>query len=252
MSEISTEPVTQIDAESEPTLVDGYLNETQHRSPEEMLDQLKDCSTNRLWTQEEKECLVYFANLVKQDFDALHGQYFHHRTVGALKTRYGKIIRGEDTPATTPRLSLGNYVAHAANTVMNSMTPRKAATPARAADDAMETIEEEGQELETIEEEAEKNEIEGTFEQGEGEKHEEEEAEVQEEPKAKDEGFNFFIPAAGVVVLMYVAIILCMVLGEDTLKENLPEEASQLIIHYRTALQQQWTMWISKLPSWSN
>merc|ERR1712014_511012 len=108
----------------------------------------------------------------------------------------------------------------------NSMTPRKAATPARAADDAMETIEETGQELETIEEEPEKNEIEGQFEQGQGENGEE--AEAQEEPKTKDEAFNFFIPAAGVVVLMYVVIILCMVLGEDTLKENLPVEASQL------------------------
>merc|ERR1740129_1429226 len=105
-----------------------------------MLEKLSQCNGNHYWTQAEKECLIYFLKRCGNDMDKLQEEYFPHRTVGALKTRYTKILRGEDTPATTPRLSVGNFISAAANEVVKAVTPRK---PIKAIQEAEEEENEE-------------------------------------------------------------------------------------------------------------
>jgi len=84
--------------------VEEYLSKAEESTEKQMLEKLAGCNGNHFWTAEEKECLIFFMRRVGNDFDKLHSDYFPHRTQGALKTRYQKILRGEDTPASTPRL----------------------------------------------------------------------------------------------------------------------------------------------------
>eukprot|EP00493_Phyllostaurus_siculus_P025051 UN25395 len=75
--------------------VEDYLRLSEDTSDKEMLEKLSQCNGNHYWTQAEKECLIYFLKRCGNDMDKLQEDYFPHRTVGALKTRYTKIIRGE-------------------------------------------------------------------------------------------------------------------------------------------------------------
>jgi hypothetical protein len=108
------------------------------KSTDEMQDLLDSCKGNHFWTEQEKQCLVYFLNICNENFTELHERYFQHRTPGALKTRYTKIIRGEDTPASTPRMSVGHLSEMAkqtGNEIIKAMTPRKKMQPIEEEED---------------------------------------------------------------------------------------------------------------------
>jgi len=108
--------------------IKAYLSQTEGLTQEDMLEKLKPCNSNHFWTLEEKQCLVYFMDQCNQDFAEVHQKYFQHRSEGALKNRYGLIVRGEDTPMNTPRLSIGavkNGAKELGNEILKALTPRK-------------------------------------------------------------------------------------------------------------------------------
>jgi len=144
---------------------------------------------------------------VGNDFDKLHSDYFPHRTQGALKTRYQKILRGEDTPASTPRLSVGNLMNQTVNEIVKAVTPRK---PIKAiVEHEAEVENDENEELTQTEELPEVN-I--------GEKESEAEK-TEEKPDEPEEQMNIWMLALGPIVFFYLILIVGLLLPD----ENLPE-----------------------------
>jgi len=174
------------------------------KSTDEMQDLLDSCKGNHFWTEQEKQCLVYFLNICDENFTELHERYFQHRTPGALKTRYTKIIRGEDTPASTPRMSVGHLSEMAkqtGNEIIKAMTPRK----------KMQPIEEEEDE-----------DVDPMFPAAqEGDPSMEE---SQQEAEVEDEEFNKMMPVMWAVFGIWV-ILVAVLLGMDG--KYLPDAVSQ-------------------------
>jgi len=205
-------------------LMEGYLKQSEEHTDKEMLEKLSQCNGNHYWTQDEKECLVYFSKRCGNDMDKLHDDFFPHRTVGALKTRYTKILRGEDTPATTPRLSVGNIISNAANEAIKAVTPRK---PIKA----IQEIEE--QEF-LAEDMAEETFNEDALPEVNVEKDAVAEATTEETTKTEEsaEGLNYWLLAVGPIVLVYLILILVVVLPNEHLPPQVLTFKSNLLTNF--------------------
>lgn len=101
-----------------------YLNLAEDKTEEDMESMLERCIGNHFWTTSEKTCLCYYVDKWGQDFKKLKQDYFSHRSEVALKSQYKKILRGEDTPATTPRLSISNISKQTSNSLIKLLTPK--------------------------------------------------------------------------------------------------------------------------------
>jgi len=206
-------------------LMEGYLKQSEEHTDKEMLEKLSQCNGNHYWTQDEKECLVYFSQRCEHDMDKLHEDFFPHRTVGALKTRYTKILRGEDTPATTPRLSVGAIISNAANEAIKAVTPRK---PIKA----IQQIEEEEQLAEDMA--VEETLSEDALPEVNVEKDAVAEATTEETTKTEEsaEGLNYWLLAVGPIVLVYLILIFVVVLPNEHLPPQVLTFKSNLLTNF--------------------
>jgi hypothetical protein len=188
--------------------VEEYLSKSEDSTEKQMLEKLATCNGNHFWTAEEKECLIFFMRRVGNDFDKLHSDYFPHRTQGALKTRYQKILRGEDTPASTPRLSVGNLMNQTVNEIVKAVTPRK---PIKAIIEHEAEEENENEELTQTDELPEVN----------IEEKEKEVEKTEEQPAEQEEQMNFWMLALGPIMMFYLVLIVGLILPDDNLPETL-------------------------------
>lgn len=131
------------------TLLETYRENIVDNTEEEMQALLTSCYGNHFWTVEEKQCLVFFCDLVDGDFDVLHEVYFTHRTIGSLRSRWHSLQRGQETPMTTPRLSLSNALVKASNAVIKVCTPN--ASPGRVLQPVVEEVDEDEEDAEFLE-----------------------------------------------------------------------------------------------------
>jgi len=203
---IITEP--QMTDEGKETL-EGYVKKAEEKTDIEMLKKLEGCNGNHFWTTEEKECLIYFLRRSNQDFEKLQEEYFPYRTVGALRTRYTKIIRGEDTPASTPRLSVGNMsnmVGTAVNEIAKAVTPRK---PIKAVVELQENTEEQNEETQPEIPLPEVSEPEVAS------------PEAADSADAPVEDGNTWLFLFGPLIVLYLAVLLIFILPDDTLPNSL-------------------------------
>jgi len=231
MSANFAEPLDTSTMDSEVTdsgrqMLEGYRMKTDNSTDKEMLENLSQCNGNHYWTQSEKECLIYFLKKCGNDLEKLQEDFFPHRSIGALKTRYTKIIRGEDTPATTPRLSVGNIISSAANEVVKAVTPRK---PIKAIQEA--EIEEEEEE---IDEDLNKKELpEVAAEEAAAEPA----ATAPETKTDADKPMDITLLAIGPIVFIYLFIIAVTILPEESLPMQLITFKQNLQSNLRFVLQ---------------
>lgn len=229
--------------------INQYL-ELSHDNDEEDMERLLGSQLgNHFWTQAEKTCLVYFVQKVDGDYEELRERYFSHRSCVALKTQYRKILKGLDTPATTPRLSISNISAKTGNSLVKLLTP-KASPMKKVAQrmSRMETIEEE----EVVQEEEEEDEkllkeMEQVEEEEEEEKavekkEEEEEALPEEceieETNEKKMSVGFILAIVIPILLVIIFHIFVILVPEGVLNEDF----EVMVNHYKQA----WTkIWLS-------
>lgn len=203
---------TEINQNGE-NIIEKFEKKMENVTEEEMLSTLEKQQKNRLWTEEEMACLLYFHGQVKGCFDTLQSKYFKHRTVGALQVRYSKILNGHATPSHTPRPSIGNLSSKGVNSVLNLLTPEVNKEPVKPIDENVEDLlkelefddddeEEENdkpeEETATVEEE-ENTEVEKTEENV--------ETEVKEEMESGDENMIFFMILPFVVCLIALPLL---------------------------------------------
>lgn len=200
-------------AEAKPNVLEEFQKNIANATEEEMLKTLADQSSNRLWTEEEKACLLYFHGQTKGDFEELQTQYFKHRTQGALKVRYEKILKGHETPSHTPRPSIGNISKNAANSVMAILTPEVSKENAKA---NSENVEELLNELNFDDEEDNEEDEEEVVEDTKPVAEEEEitteetetvEAETSEEAAPADDKLFFILPVLMLIVALLVIFV---------------------------------------------
>merc|ERR1712050_717599 len=184
---------------------------------EEMVKTLKTVSENRLWTDEEEACLLYFHGQVDGDFEVLQSKYFKHRTHGALKVRYEKVLKGHSTPSHTPRPSIGNISKTAANAVLNMLTPEVTKETAKInnenVEDLLNELNFDDDEDENEEEEEEENSMEETKpvaeeEETTTEETEAVEAETKEETTPADDKLFFILPVLMLIVALSVIFVI--------------------------------------------
>lgn len=245
--ELKKDPELTADQESR---INQYLELSENNDEEDMERLLGSQLGNHFWTQKEKTCLVYFVQKVDGDYEALHENYFTHRSAVALKVQYKKILKGNDTPATTPRLSISNITRNAGNSLVKLLTPK--ASPMKEVAqplEPMETIEEEEPVLEEEEDakllaELEQEEEENIVEKNEEVEEEQEEAPMETEEQAdtkKTESLSWIMVIFIPILLLVVAHIFIIMVPEDALS---PAVESSIKLYKQT--------WIDTFSNFKN
>jgi len=200
-------------AEVNSTILEDFQKKYENVAEEEMLKTLTVQSSNRLWTDEEQACLLYFHGQTKGDFEELQSKYFKHRTLGALKVRYEKVLKGHATPSHTPRPSMGNISKTAANAVLNMLTPEVTKETAKINNENVEDLLNElnFDDDEDENEEEEENVVEDAKPVAEEETISEEtetvEAETNEESAPADDKLFFILPILMLIVAISVIFV---------------------------------------------
>lgn len=123
----SSEPLLEKE-DADSALLHEYRWKSEDSTEEEMAEMLEESLGNHFWTNEEKQCLVYYYDKCDGDLERLHREYFTHRSAAALGIRFKAIQKGAETPATTPRLSISaasEMTKKVVNKTISMLTPKK-------------------------------------------------------------------------------------------------------------------------------
>lgn len=256
------------ETETGQTIISNFLSLCEDYTEEEMDNLLQESQNNHFWTQEEKMCLVYFGEKCDMNFKSLHEDRFPGRSVVALKGMYKKMLKGEDTPASTPRFSISNSSKKVGNKLNSfvklltpSSTPMKNNVERRTLEEINEEEDEclfdddselvlEEEEIQPVGEEEEQVEEEDEPEVEEAEKEEElvEDAEEEEEVELETEAEEFIQEGDdlrlncffGIAIPMMVLILFTLLIVNMPV-ENLGEKDS-LLNQYRGTINNSWSM----------